>query len=94
MNPLMDPNVAYVLLVVGLVLGILSLFSPGTGLLEIGALFALVLAGIGALSYQINPWALALLIGGVVPFYFALRRSRHWIFLVLTIAAVIVGSVF
>ncbi len=93
MNPLMDPNVAYVLLVIGLVLGILSLFSPGTGLLEIGALFAIVLAGIGALSLRINPWALVLLIGGVVPFYLALRRSRHWIFLVLTIVAVIAGSV-
>lgn len=93
MNPLMDPNVAYVLLVIGLVLGILSLFSPGTGLLEIGALFAIVLAGIGALSLRINPWALVLLIGGVVPFYLALRRSKHWIFLVLTIAAVIAGSV-
>lgn len=93
MNPLMDPNVAYVLLVIGLVLGILSLFSPGTGLLEIGALFAIVLAGIGALNLNINPWALVLIFGGGVPFYLALRRSRHWLFLVLTIAAVIAGSV-
>lgn len=94
MNPLMDPNVAYVLLVLGLVLGILALFSPGTGLLEIGALFAIVLAGIGALNLRINPWALGVLVIGVVPFYLALRRSRHWIFLLLTIAAVIAGSVF
>ncbi|MEW6178717.1 MAG: NfeD family protein [Chloroflexota bacterium] len=93
MNPLMDPNVAYLLLVLGLVLGILALFSPGTGLLEIGAVFAIVLAGIGALNLRINPWALGILIVGVVPFYFALRRSRHWIFLLVTIAAVIAGSV-
>ncbi len=93
-NPLMDPNIAYLLLVVGMVLGILALFSPGTGLLEIGALFALVLAGIGAARLTINAWALVVLILGVVPFIFALRKSRRWIFLVLTIAALIVGSVF
>lgn len=93
-NPLMDPNIAYLLLVVGMVLGILALFSPGTGLLEIGALFALVLAGIGAARLTINAWALVVLILGVVPFIFALRKSRRWIFLVLTIASLILGSVF
>lgn len=93
-NPLIDPNVAYVLLVIGLVLGILALFSPGTGLLEIGALFALVLAGIGATRMTINAWALLVLLLGVVPFILALRKTRRWIFLVLTIAALIVGSVF
>lgn len=93
-TPLMDPNVAYVLLVIGLVLGILALFSPGTGLLEIGALFALVLAGIGASNLTINAWALLVLILGVIPFIFALRKTRRWIFLVITIAALIVGSVF
>jgi membrane-bound serine protease (ClpP class) len=93
-NPLMDPNIAYLLLVVGMVLGILALFSPGTGLLEIGALFALVLAGIGAARLTINAWALLVLILGVVPFIFALRKSRRWIFLALSIAALIVGSVF
>ena len=94
MNPLLDPNVAYVLLVIGVVLGVLALFSPGTGFLEIGALFALVLAGIGAINMEINAWALAVLFLGGIPFILALRKSRRWIFLVLTIAAVIVGSVF
>ena len=93
-NPLMDPNIAYLLLVIGLVLGVLALFSPGTGLLEIGALFALVLAGIGAAQLTINSWALAVLILGVVPFIFALRKTRRWIFLLITIAAIIVGSIF
>lgn len=94
MNPLMDPNIAYVLLVLGLVLGVLALFAPGTGLLEIGALFALVLAGISAVNMDINPWALAVLILGVVPFVIALRKWRNWIFLLLAILAVVIGSVF
>lgn len=93
-NALMDPNVAYVLLVVGMVLGILALFSPGTGILELGAIFALVLGGIGASRLTLNIWALAVLIVGVVPFIFALRKSRRLIFLAITIAALIVGSVF
>jgi len=94
MNPLIDPNVAYVLLVIGLVLGVLALFSPGTGILEIGALFALVLAGFGIARLAVNTWALLLLILGVVPFVLALRRSRHWAFLLIACVALVVGSVF
>jgi len=94
MNLLMDPNVAYVLLVLGLVLGVLALFAPGTGFLEIGALFALVVAGISAVNMDINPWALIVLILGIVPFVFALRKWRNWLFLAIAIAALIVGSVF
>ncbi len=93
-NPLMDPNVAYVLLVIGMLLGVLALFSPGTGLLEIGALFMLVLAGIGVINLSINIWALAILLIGVVPFIFALRKTRRWPFLVLMLASLVVGSVF
>ncbi len=94
MNLLTDPNIAYVLLVLGIMLGVLALFAPGTGLLEIGALFALILAGISASNMDINPWALAILILGVVPFIFALRKWRSWIFLGVTILAVVTGSYF
>ena len=45
MNFLLDPNVAYLILVIGVILGMLALFTPGTGLLEIGALFTIFLAG-------------------------------------------------
>lgn len=94
MNLLTDPNVAYVLLVLGLVLGILALFAPGTGLLEVGALFALVLAGISASNMQINLWALIVLIVGVIPFVIAVRRSRNFVFLGIAILALVVGSAF
>ncbi|MBA4400017.1 MAG: hypothetical protein D9V45_13505 [Chloroflexi bacterium] len=94
MNLLMDPNVAYVLLVLGIVLGVLALFAPGTGFLEIGALFALVLAGISAVNMDINPWALIVLALGIVPFILALRKWRSWAFLGIAIVALVVGSVF
>ncbi len=54
MNFLLDPNVAYLILVVGVILGMLALFTPGTGILEIGALFAIFLAGYAVYSLPIN----------------------------------------
>lgn len=94
MNLLIDPNVSYVLLVIGLVLSVLALFSPGTGIIEIGALFALVLAGIGIWNLPINWWALVILVIGIIPFLLALKKSRHWIWLLLSILALVIGSVF
>ncbi|NPV85415.1 MAG: hypothetical protein HPY45_05340 [Anaerolineae bacterium] len=94
MNILLDPNLAYLALVVGFILVIMALLSPGTGVLEIGALAAMVLAGYSVLKLPINIWALVVLLAGVIPFFLALRRSRQWIFLLLTIVALVVGSVF
>jgi membrane-bound ClpP family serine protease len=94
MNLLLDPNVAYLLLVGGFIVAILALFSPGTGLLEIGALFMLFLAGYSIYNLAFNSWALLVLILGVFPFLLALRKSRQWIFLALSLLALVVGSVF
>lgn len=94
MNFLFDPNVAYLLLVTGFVLAILALFAPGTGLLELGALAMLVLAGFSISTQTFNLWALIVLIVGVFPFILALRRWRNWLFLLVSLAALIVGSIF
>lgn len=82
------------MLVIGFWLAVLSLFSPGTGLLEIGALFMLVLAGYSIYHLDFNIWALAILVVGVIPLLFAMRRSRQWVYLALSIAALVVGSIF
>ncbi len=94
MDLIIDPNLAYVLLVSGFVLAVLALFSPGTGVVEIGALFALVVAGYGVATLPTNWWALAILVVGVFPFLLALRRSQQWIYLVISLVAMVVGSVF
>jgi membrane-bound ClpP family serine protease len=94
MNILLDPNVAYVILIGGLLLAILALFSPGTGIIEIGALFLLVVAGFGIAQFNINWWALLILAVGVFPFLLALRRSRQYIYLAIALAALVIGSVF
>ena len=97
MNPtdlLINPNVAYLLLVIGTLLVILALFTPGTGLLEIGALFILILAGYGAYNLPINLWAMILLLIGVVPFLLALRKSHRIEFLVIAILSNVIGASF
>jgi Membrane-bound serine protease (ClpP class) len=94
MDILMTSNVAYVLMVTGFMLAILAMFAPGTGFLELGALFMLVLAGYLTINLQVNFWALGVLILGVFPFLLALRHSRQWIYLLLSILALLVGSLF
>jgi len=94
MNIFLDPNVAYLVLVVGFLLGVLALFTPGTGFLEIGAVFAMVLAGYSVYNLPINLWALILLLVGVLPFVLALRKFKQWYWLIPAILSIIVGSVF
>ncbi len=94
MSFLFDPNVAYLLLVLGFVLSALALFTPGTGLLEIGALFAIALAGYAIYHLVINWWALVMLVISVVPFYFAIRKSKQWKWLIPSLVLLSAGSIF
>lgn len=94
MNLLLDPNVAYVILVIGFVIGVLALFTPGTGILEIGVLLAIVLAGYAVIELPINLWALILLVVGVVPFLIAVRKYKHWLYLIPAILSIVIGSIF
>jgi membrane-bound serine protease (ClpP class) len=94
MEILVDPNVAYLLLIVGVVLAIMALFAPGTGVLEVGALFVLFMAGWEISQQAINLWALVLLILGVIPFILAVRKSRNLVFLVIALVAFVVGSAY
>ncbi|MEA3349389.1 MAG: NfeD family protein [Chloroflexota bacterium] len=91
---LLNPNVAYIFLIGGFSLALMAILTPGTGFLEIGALFALLLAGWGIYSLEVNYWALAIMLLGVVPFIWAVRKSGGTIFLGITILALIVGSAF
>jgi membrane-bound serine protease (ClpP class) len=72
------------------------LLAPGTGVLEVFAFFMLLFAGwsIYNLNMPINYWALALLLLGVVPFLLALRYTRKTIYLILSIASLVIGSAY
>ncbi len=79
MNFLLDPNLAYLFLLSGAMLGLLALVTPGTGGLEIGALFCLLLAGYAVTQLDFNLWMLILLILSVIPFVFAIQKpKREW----------------
>jgi len=90
----LNPNFAYLFLVAGFFLAILAILAPGTGLLEIGALFSFIFAGWAIYNLQINYWALVILLLGVVPFVLAVRRSGQYIYLLLAILALLLGSAF
>lgn len=94
MTFLFDANVAYFLLTLGFVLGVLALFTPGTGLLEIGALLTIALAGYAFYNLTINWWALLFLAAGIVPIVFAMRKRKQWYWLIGTVVLFSVGAVF
>jgi len=72
-----------------------SLINPNVaGLLELGALFLLVLAGWQVYNLPFNLWALVILAVGVIPFIVAVRKSKKLVYLVVAIASVVIGSSF
>ena len=89
-----DPNIAYVLLVLGSLLTLLAIVTPGTGALEIGALFSLALSGFAAYRMGINLWALVVLILMLVPFIYAIRKPKRELYLAASIIMLIVGSIY
>jgi membrane-bound serine protease (ClpP class) len=92
---LLSPNITYLVLVIGIILAMLALLSPGTGALELGALFLFLLAGYGIYNTPVNLWALMVLLAGVTVFVIlALRKSRRWWHLAIAIAALVIGSAY
>ncbi len=92
---LLNPDVAYLILVGGVLLTLFALVTPGSGILEFGALFLLTLAGYSIYNLSSNIWALILLVASVVPFGMAIRNTeRHKLYLGLSIIGVIIGSAY
>jgi len=94
MDFLLEPNIAYLILLSGVLLGLMAIVSPGTGLFEVGAVFCLTLAGYAVYSLSFNGWALVILVLSVVPFIYAIQKPKREFFLGLSILLLVVGSVF
>jgi membrane-bound serine protease (ClpP class) len=94
MGILIDPNVAYVLLVFGFLVALLALFAPGTGILELIALAILGLAGYGIANLNLNWWAPLIMLAGMAPFAISFRRQRRTRILLIALAslAFVIGS--
>ncbi len=90
-----DPNVGYALLMGGVVLAVLALFVPGTGLLELGAFAALFAAGYMLINLPFNWWALVLMVVALAPLALAVRRRKGgWALLAGSIVGLFAGSIF
>lgn len=90
----LNPNIAYLFLVAGLFLALMAMLTPGTGLFEVSALFALIFAGWAVYRLEINYWALVVLVLGVIPFVIAVRRAGQYLYLALSILALMFGSAY
>jgi len=94
MDFLLDPNVAYLFLLAGVLLGLMAIVTPGTGLLEVGTFFCLALAGYAVYNLSFNLWALIVLVLSVIPFVYAIQKPKREWFLALSILGLVMGSVF
>ena len=94
MDFLLDPNVAYLFVIGGVLLVMLAIATPGTGLMEIAAIFCIVLAGYAAYNLSFNWWALLLLALSIVPFVYALQKPKRELYLALSILLLTAGSIF
>jgi len=94
MDLLLDANIAYLILLAGVLLGLMAMVTPGTGLFELGAFFCLALAGYAVYNLNFNWWALVILVASIVPFVLAIQRQKREIYLGLAILLLVIGSVF
>ena len=91
---LLNPNLVYLFLVGGMLLAFMAVLAPGTGLLELGALFVLILAGWGVFHLQVNYWALILLVAGVFPPLWITLKTQKNIYLVISVLSLVVGAAY
>ena len=98
MDIVIDPNLVYLLVAAAMVFTVLAIFNPGTGVLEILALFVLFAAGVGVYSLAtrdlINWWSLLVTLVGLVLLILAMSRPRQPAFLVASIVCIVIGSAY
>lgn len=94
MNFLLNPNIAYLFVIGAVLLVMLAIAAPGTGLLEVAAFFCILLAGYAVYNLTFNWWALFLLALSVIPFVYSLQKPKRELFVALSIVLLIAGSIF
>ena len=91
---ILNPNIVYLSLVIGVLFAFMAILTPGTGVFEIGGSLALLFAGWGVYNLPTNVWALGIMLIGVVLFIVALRKPQQRIYLALAIIFMMGGSVY
>jgi membrane-bound ClpP family serine protease len=95
MEFLINPNVAYLLIVVAVVLFMSTIIDPKSTMLKAGMVLCLVATGYELVYLGGNPWALLVVAFSPLPFFALARQIRlHLPLLIITILMLTVGSVF
>ena len=94
MDFLLNPSIAYLMLVAAVLFTLVAMMTPGTGIAEILAIFALLLAGYTVYHLSFNWWALALLVLSAIPFLYSIGGPRRGLWLALSIVGLTLGSIF
>ncbi len=90
----LDPNVGYLLLMVGVVLATLAIAAPGTGILEVMAVAILGAVAYIASQLGINWWALVIFLAAIVPLVLSIRKSHRGWLLVIAMVGIVFGSAY
>jgi membrane-bound serine protease (ClpP class) len=89
---LKDPNVAYVLLIVGLWMVVIAVTTPGTGFAEVAALITLVGAAIGLFNLTVNFAGILLIVAAFALFAIDVISPTHGMLTIGGLVALLLGS--
>lgn len=94
MDVLLNPNVAYLVLAFGMLLAIMAVLTPGTGVFEIAALFMFLFVGwyVFVKPTSINFWAFGFLALGSFFYLVALRRFHEKVYLIVALLCLVIGT--
>jgi membrane-bound serine protease (ClpP class) len=87
-----NPNVAYLALIVGLLMLVVAVTTPGTGFAEVIAVIALAVAVIGLIQLEANFAGVVLIIASFVLFALDVTQTAHGVLTLGGAVALVVGS--
>jgi membrane-bound serine protease (ClpP class) len=89
---LKDPNVAYILLIVGLWMLVIAVSTPGTGFAEVAAAIALALSAVGLFSLTVNFAGVLLIVVAFALFAVDVFATSHGVLTIGGVVALLAGS--
>lgn len=94
MEFLLQPDIAYLILLGGILLTLMAIITPGTGFFEVGAFFCILFSGYAVYNLPFNWWAILLIVLSIVPFMYSIQKPKREVFLGASIFLLVLGSVF
>jgi len=95
MDWLFDPNIAYLMVVSGVMMSIITIIIPGTGIPEFLMVLFMIGAWYGMQGLETNTIALVVVGLSLIPFFLAIKQqSNRTLWLVLSILMLTAGSIF